>query len=354
MDALVSPSRRRGGAALVLGLLLGLVSPVAAVASAAPTADTSSVTWGVVPGDTEYGTDRANYAYDLDPGDVVRDVLDVTNRGSTDLHLAVYGADGLTTTSGQIDLLPADQPSVDLGTWIVPDVGEIDVPAGQTVAVPFTVTVPADAAPGDHSGGILTSLSAASGDDGTVRLDRRLALRMHVRVTGELAPGLSVTGLTVDRESAANPFAGDTLVIRYRLTNSGNTRLLPTDAVAVSGLVGAARVVDVSGADPVEVLAGSSLDREITVTGVHTWGRADVRVQAQGTAVGSGNGGAVTASAELGMIALPWAALIGLLVLVATVVTVVILLRRRSAASRGKVASGPAAGRTPAPPSTAS
>lgn len=324
----------------MLGLTLGLVSAPAATASTAPTADSSSVTWGVAPGDTDHGVDRANYAYELDPGAVVHDVLEVTNRGTADLHLAVYGADGLTTTSGQLDLLPADQESVDLGTWIVPEADQIDVPAGQTVAVPFTVQVPADATPGDHSGGILTSLSAAGGDDGTVRLDRRLALRMHVRVSGELAPGLSVTDLSVDRRQSVNPLAGDTLVVRYRLTNSGNTRLLPTDAVAVSGLLGAEQVVDVSGAEPVEVLAGSSLDREITVTGVQSWGRAEVRVQAQGVAVGAGNGATVTAAADLSVVALPWAALIVLLVIVAAVI-IVLILRRRSRAPRGKVAPEP-------------
>lgn len=349
MDAPVPSTRRLGGAALLAGLLLALLPPAVATASAAPTADGASVTWGVAPGDTEHGTDRANYAYQLDPGAVLHDVLEVTNRGGTDLHLAVYGADGLTTTSGQLDLLPADQPSVDLGTWIVPDTAEIDVPAGQTVAVPFTVTVPADATPGDHSGGILTSLSAATGDDGTVRLDRRLALRMHIRVTGELTPGLSVTGLTVERRSAVNPLAGDTLVIRYRLANAGNTRLLPTDAVAVSGLIGDARVVDVSGAEPVEVLAGSALDREVTVTGVHPWGRADVRVRAQGSTVGAGNGAMVTATAETSVIAVPWAALSALLLVAGAVTALVLLLRRRSVAARGRVAPGTAA-TTPAAP----
>ncbi|WP_169166580.1 DUF916 domain-containing protein [Cellulomonas taurus] len=324
---------------MLVGLLLALVSPAAAQASATPTdADPSSVTWGVAPGDTEHGIDRANYAYTLDPGTVLHDVLDVTNRGSADLHLAVYGADGLTTTSGQLDLLPADQESTDVGRWIVPEVGAIDVPAGTTVSVPFTVTVPADATPGDHSGGILTALSAATGDDGTVRLDRRLALRMHVRVSGELTPGLTVSDLTIDRRAALNPIAGDTLLIRYRLTNSGNTRLVPTDAVAVAGLVGAGRVVDVSGAEQVEVLAGSSVERELTVTGVHTWGRAEVTVRAQGSAVGAGHGAVITASTTRSVLAPPWAALAVLLLLSVVVVTVV-LLRRRSAAARGRVSS---------------
>lgn len=333
----------------MIGLLLALVSPTVAVASAAPTPtslpsanDGSSVTWGVSPGDTEYGTGRANYAYELDPGAVVHDVLQVTNRGSGDLHLAVYGADGVTTTSGQLDMLPADQPSVDLGTWLVPEVSEIDVPAGATVDVPFTVTVPTDATPGDHSGGILTSLSAAAGDDSTVRLDRRLALRMHVRVSGELVPGLTVSDLRVDRQGSANPLAGDTLVIRYLLTNSGNTRLLPTDAVAVSGLIGGEQVVDVSGTEPVEVLAGSSLEREITVTGVQSWGRADVRVQAQGTTVGSGSGAVVTAEADTRVIAIPWAPLVLLVLLIGGVVGLLLVRRRRrSAAPRGMVAPEP-------------
>ncbi len=52
----------------------------------------------------------------------------------------------------------------------------VSVPAGQTVEVPFTVDVPADADTGDYAGGVVTSLTVAD-QSANVNVDRRLGIR---------------------------------------------------------------------------------------------------------------------------------------------------------------------------------
>ena len=70
------------------------------------------------------------------------------------------------------------------------------VQPGESVEVPFTVTVPDNATPGDYVGGIVTSLTQ-SGDAEGINVDRRLGIRIRLRVGGELKPSLAVEDLHV-------------------------------------------------------------------------------------------------------------------------------------------------------------
>jgi hypothetical protein len=316
----------------LLAAVLLLLAPGAAPAATDP----SALSWGVVPMDGDQGSGRANFAYAVEPGTELRDAVVVTNHGQTALELDVYAADARTTTSGQLDLLPADEPSTGVGTWVVLDLPHVSLAPGASVEVPFTVRVPADATPGDHSGGVVTA--AVSADDGsTVRLDRRLALRMHLRVAGEVAPALTVDGLAVEHRGTLNPVGAGGVVVRYRVTNTGNARILPTEAVTVAGLAGTRRTVDAVPADAaVEVLPGSSVEREVVLDDVRSLGPVDVEVVAVGTAVGLGGGASARATADVSVVAVPWA-LAALVLLVAAGLAVPLVLRRRRARAAAAV-----------------
>lgn len=339
-------SRPRATAVALLAAALLLLAPGAARAASDPTA----LSWGVVPGDGDQGSGRANFAYAVEPGAELRDAVVVTNHGQSALELDVYAADARTTTSGQLDLLPADEPSTGVGTWVVVDLPHVSLAPGASVEVPFTVRVPADATPGDHSGGVVTA--AVSADDGsTVRLDRRLALRMHLRVAGEVAPALTVDGLSVEHRGTLNPVGAGGAVVRYRVTNTGNARILPTEAVTVAGLAGNRRTVEAVPADEaVEVLPGSSVTREVVLDDVRSLGSLDVEVVAVGTAVGLGGGATARATADASVVAVPWASATLLLLVAAGVVLLVVVHRRRqrAAAARAGVVS-PVAPTAPGP-----
>jgi hypothetical protein len=328
----------------LLAAALLLLAPGAARAASDPAA----LSWGVVPGAGDQGSGRANFAYAVEPGAELRDAVVVTNHGQRALDLDVYAADARTTTSGQLDLLPADEPSTGVGTWVTVDLPHVALAPGASVEVPFTVRVPADATPGDHSGGVVTA--AVSADDGsTVRLDRRLALRMHLRVAGEVAPALTVDGLTVEHRGTLNPVGAGGVVVRYRVTNTGNARILPAEAVTVAGLAGTRRTVEAVPADEaVEVLPGSSVLREVVLHDVRTLGPLDVEVVAVGTAVGLGGGATARAAADASVLAVPWAlAALVLLVVAGTVLPLVVRRRRHRAAARAAGAVSPVAPDSP-------
>ncbi|MEU2200727.1 DUF916 domain-containing protein [Isoptericola sp. NPDC019482] len=324
-----APSRVRAAAAAALALAATLAaSLVAVVAPTTAHAVTSDdLTWSLSPKDGEQGDGRANFAYAVEPGDRLRDVLVVTNRSATPLDLAVYGTDALTTPSGHLDLLPADQEPTDVGTWLTLETdGGVAIDPGETVEVPFTLEVPQDATPGDHAGGVVTSLRQQVGD-GALSVDRRLALRVHARVGGALAPGLAVSDVGVVVHPTANPVGAARATVTYTLTNTGNARLVPTESVRLTGPGASAS----AGGEPAdELLPGAVVRRTVQVDGVRPTFRVTADVRADGLVVGVGGGGATTATGTAAGWAVPWA-LVGVVVLVVAAAVAWPLWRSRRA-----------------------
>ncbi len=71
----------------------------------------------------------------------------VANRGKDPLTLGVYAADGFTTEAGQLDLVTKGAKSIAVGAWVHAGKDSVTIPAGKTVKVPFTVTIPENATP---------------------------------------------------------------------------------------------------------------------------------------------------------------------------------------------------------------
>jgi len=318
----------RAFAAIVVGLLglpglPGLLvggSPVAA-------ADDGQVTWSVAPADNDLGASRPNFGYEVEPGDTIDDAFVVTNGTAAPLALAVYAADAFTTSSGQLDLLPAGEPSADVGTWVALDQDEVTLDAGQAATIRFTVTVPDDATPGDHSGGIVTSFrSAQSGS--TVALDSRLGSRMHVRVAGELAPAVDATDVRVDYHPSWNPFAAGSATVTYVLRNTGNTRAAATDSASVAGPLGLLSAGSPQQDTP-ELTARSEIERQIEVAGVWPTLRLSASVEVLPESVGVGGATLPTLTVEGSAWAVPWSLLVLVLVVVVGAVLVPSVRERR-------------------------
>ncbi|RKT55700.1 WxL protein peptidoglycan domain-containing protein [Saccharothrix australiensis] len=320
---------------LVTALLAGIALAWAAAPGVAQAQD--PVTWGVRPAaGTGHGDNRPNYSYAVEPGGTVRDSVAIANHGDRPITLLVYAADGFTTASGQLDLLPRGERSTGLGAWVSTARSQVEVPAKGSVEVPFTIAVPADAEPGDHSGGIVTSLATA-GQSAGVTVDRRLGSRVHLRVTGEAAPALAIGDLAVDYRGTANPFGLGSATVGFRVTNTGNLRVSAEQTVALRGLFGLGgreQVVTVP-----ELLPGAHLDFSVPVADVAPLLRLEASVRLVPRVEGDATGhhpAEVTATASTW--AVPWSQLALLAVAVGLVVAIRLRARARRAGTERKIA----------------
>ncbi|MDR6689191.1 hypothetical protein J2X55_000090 [Microbacterium sp. 1154] len=348
--AKTSPRPLRLLLSLLAGLALLLGTPLAASAAAAPSAETT-VTWSVKPADTAQGRDRPNYAYDLLPGGTVGDALYVANRSPQPITLRVYAADGFLTEDGALDILAGGAESTDLGSWVSIASPELTLDSGASAEVPFTVAVPADAAPGDYAAGIVASMLVTA-DNGTVT-ERRLGSRVHLRVQGDLAPALAVGDVAVDYHGTANPAETGSATVTYTLTNTGNTRLDPNVEVALGGPFGWARATAAD--DAPELLPGSSLQRTVEVAGVVPLVLLSADVRATSQVVSRTLAGAepstldpLVSQGAAATAAVPWTALAILAAVALLIAWRIVAARRRRAAHAREIAAAVAAARADA------
>jgi hypothetical protein len=234
---------------------------------AGPAAADDDVPWEVKTTANSFGSNRPNYSYTLPRGGQLEDGFVVVNHGTTPLDLAVYPADAFTTDAGRLDLLGADTKSKDVGAWVQADRDHVTVRPGQSVEVPFRIMVPASARAGDHLGGIVTSLTQADKTQGA-DVDRRLAIRIRLRVSGELKPGLSVEDLKVHYSGTVNPFGKGDATVTYTIHNTGNAILAARQAAWLSGPFGRLQVHSGQMNDSPQLLPGDTWKVSVPLRGV--------------------------------------------------------------------------------------
>lgn len=310
--------------AILVALGVLTAGPVAAATSS------EDVTWGVRTATNDNGTERQNFSYTIDPGEKLSDALIVSNHATKPLELDVYAADGFTTSSGQLDLVTTDTKSTAVGVWTVLPKGALTIAPGKSVEVPFTVTVPADATPGDYAGGILTSLPHSAQKDG-ISVDRRLGIRMHVRVGGALAPSIAIEDMRVDYTGTFNPFGTGAATVAYTVHNTGNVRVAAGQAVSLSGPFGLLPI-DVKAVAPVpELLPGESWTVSVPVDGVFPafWLSASTTLAPELAVVAGTTPGLSGVAATAGTVTVPWALLVLVVLVAGAVVGMIVVLRRR-------------------------
>ncbi len=156
----------------------------------------------------------------------MQDAVSVVNPGSGPLTVRLSGADDTADDGSPARSVPAGS-----GAWIgfarttggrriAAHAVLVTVPGRTRADVPFSVTVPSGAAPGDHPAVIVASAGTRSS-----------AVRVRLRVTG---PALSA--LTVEHVRVR---AGR---VTYELVNRGTTVLAPRLAMRADGVLG--RVLD--------------------------------------------------------------------------------------------------------------
>lgn len=313
---------RRSLAARALHTFLHLFAVAALVLIAPLAAHADDVTLSIDAGPVPKGSGRGEQlAWALEPGATVEDSVVITNFDDSSLQLDVVAKDGVTTSSGLLDLAPAETADTGIGSWVHLEKDHVDIPAGGTATVPFTLKVPKDAAPGDYSGGI----AAILGTEGSaVSVQNRVATRLDVRVAGDVTVAHTVSDLHVDMPSTWHPLSPSTATVHYTLTNTGNARIYVQESVTAAGPLGIGALRTDATLD--EILPGASVDRTATVDArALVWNRVTVDT----TAFGVDETPGTSAQLHADTFAAPWTQLIVALVLVALAIVLGLKLGSR-------------------------
>ncbi|MFD7028137.1 hypothetical protein ACFWAR_08915 [Streptomyces sp. NPDC059917] len=320
------PVLRRHHTRLASAGLSGLICAIA-LCFAAP-ARAADPGWSAEPaaGSTARpGGARPYFYLEGTPGTVLEDRLALANPTDREHTVTLRGADAYNTGAGALAVRPAAR-STGAGSWIGFGAARtVTIPPRTRAVVPFTVTVPPAAVPGDHPVAVVATEAG-----------HEAAVRVHLRVSGPV-----LAALTVERASVGGK--GAAAVLHYTLVNRGNVALAPELSVRAEGLFGEVAGRTVRGL-PVELLPGQRVELSEPWPGAPVFD--DVRLTLTVTAPGGARATTTTSAwfVPWGLVGLTCAGLLGL----GAVALVAHLLARTRRASRAASPAG-AGGRPDGP-----
>lgn len=283
-------ARARTRAYPVLLLLLALVGLGVAGSGTARAADNGR--WSVFPAPAGGASDKSPTSQDRqyfylegEPGATLKDKVSVSNLSREPMTFRIYGADAYNTArDGGFAVRGADEEQKDIGSWVALAKGELTIPPRTRADIPFTVTVPDDATPGDHPGAIVAlseSIEEGQGDqakgDVEVGVRRAVGARIYLRVGGPTLPALSVEDVVVDHGQPIVPGTGTSnATIHYTLVNRGNVSLRPRLTVSAKGLFGRKLLDREAKGLPLELLPGQKVQLTEKWSGAPQFDRVNV------------------------------------------------------------------------------
>ncbi len=302
-------STRRTAMALAAALML--LPAVFSVAFASKAQAVDNGTLGIHP-----ATESDFFHLSAAPGDVLNETAIINNYTSAPVSLLSYVVDGLTTPQGAFALANQDSIPTSVGLWSPYKAQTIVVPAESELAVPFSIRIPADATPGDYSGGLIIQEPLESGavtnaPDGTpVRMDiiHRQGVRIYLTVSGARTAMLQAGGLSWSQ-------SGDSVQITLPISNTGNTTLHPQGDVTFSSILGVNEKIEFQSIE--SVTPGSSIDLHATLS--------DAAFIQLGQVTAQVSSEAPTLTAASSFVNIPWWILAGIL---AIAIAMALLLSR--------------------------
>jgi hypothetical protein len=298
----------------------------AALAGLPPQGD---ITWSVSPANAIAPDQRTTFNYlNIKPGSTITDHFAVLNRGTQSAAFELYAADATGTTASNVLIIAPDTAAPkDIGSWVYfphhASRVSIIIPPGKGIIETFTVVVPQNASPGDHTGAILAQVGfqRTSGNGHQVTLAQRIGVPLYVRVYGPVHAGLSVDSISASFHGPLSPFGDGSATVSYTVHNTGNIRLSGSQLVTVSGPFNISAQVNLKALPT--VLPGDSVRLTADAKDLYPAGPFTAHVQL-GPAPAPG---AVPLAVPLGYVrgsaslfAVPWSLILSILLLAAIIV----------------------------------
>lgn len=214
-------------------------------------AQTSGFSFGIRPTKALEGQEEtfSYFSYRTSPGSVFNDEALVLNDGDESVALRVYVADAITSQNGGTDFVSFGESATGFSqgasNWISLSASEITLAPGEEQVVPFQVSIPVDASPGQHIAGLVVEAkpaesslgeSNADADGGDAQFKVEVIRRVGVAVVMDI-PGERITSLIIDNVFLYQQNEeGATFAVT--MTNAGNVFLKSTGFFVVTDRTG--------------------------------------------------------------------------------------------------------------------
>lgn len=209
-------------AGLITGLLLSMTNPTQTFAA---TADNGKESITLSP---------TSKQYQFDPGTTKDDKFTIINDGETDYEFKVFAQPySVNGEEYEPDFFTVRE-NTDLEKWVKFPKSTYFLRAGQSVEVPYSVVVPADAIPGGHYGAIFAETQPSQRSNGTsIQRKSRVGSLVYATVNGKFETGGSFEGIRTTPLQFKPPIRSEVV-----LRNTGDTDFGVTTVFAVDDILG--------------------------------------------------------------------------------------------------------------------
>jgi LysM repeat protein len=206
---LTRKTRCTGLAVLAISALFALISPVSSFAQS------SGIGGKPAHPDASNARTKTIFVKTIKPGETATDEVAVTNNGSSEKTVLVYATDSVPSSGGAFACAQAIETPKNVGKWLSVPQASVAIPAGATVNVPFSVTVPKGADPGEQNGCIVLQEKKDASVQGGISLSFRTAIRVAVLVPGDIRKEITPVSVDVSTKDSS-------VIVSPTVKNTGN------------------------------------------------------------------------------------------------------------------------------------
>lgn len=210
-----------------------ILTTIAALSLFLTLAPTALAEFSVVPGPPH----ERQFNFEIAPGESIESSIVVRNLGRDAITVETYSADGTNSSQGTFALTSKSHDQQFLGTWVTFENPQTTIEAQGEIQIPFTLSVPANATPGNYGGGIAVEASSAElkGDDGlsapgAVSTNARIYIRTFVSVPGEAVNDYSWENFSFNGKTNNNRSQ-----FHFSFKNNGNTIAIVEPKITLAG-----------------------------------------------------------------------------------------------------------------------
>ncbi len=176
---------------------------------------------------------NSRYYFRIVPGGTSKNYIYVTNTGTAEEVMNIYGADAIQTAEGSFAAKTLDAEQVNMGKWIKFKETSITLQPKEKTKIEFEITVPKEATPGTYAGALaLSSTPKQTGAQGGMGLQTvgRLIVKVLVDIPGDKIFGYNWKSLIYEAGEDKKDHS-----FKMNFSNTGNTPVVIEGEVRIFG-----------------------------------------------------------------------------------------------------------------------
>lgn len=177
------------------------------------------------------------------PGDVLDRILTVTNEGLEVKEYFIYTRDIKGVETGGVPVFAeenAEKTGYEMTEWVTLPFDRITVNPNQTIEIPITISVPPDATPGSHFGGIFVSAQAPRLRVTGAGVGYEVATILSIRISGQVIDTARIRSFSSEKLI----YGSKQVNFSAKIENLGNILIRPRGpATITSALTGTSEIL---------------------------------------------------------------------------------------------------------------